>query len=456
MYAVRRFCSSALRFTAGKHQQNVALKSAASYHTTYNLSAPASELSPATINILKSTAPVLKEHGTAITKRFYEIMFERYPVAKDFFNQSHHRPGAGQLVGPQPAALANACYAYAANCDNLGVLDAAVKLMVHKHVSFNVKEEHYPIVSECMLAAIGEVLGEAATPEIVTGWTEGLDFLSNLLIGLEKDLAEELASKPGGWHDYKILIVDRKVIESPEITSFYLTNIDKSPLPEFQPGQYLSFQIPEEELEGQTHRVVRNYSLSCKSGENYYRISVKKESMPGDIPNGLVSNFFHDKVDVGTQLKVTMPCGTFKLKEDQTRNIVLIAGGVGLTPMLSMLETVMANKGDLRKVTFIQCARSADMYAMKDHIDNLTVENSTRLSSHVFYSNQQTGGTSLKKTIPHGRLTKEDLQSVLNNPENCEFYLCGPPPFIHTLQEYLQSFGVNNENIDYECFGPLA
>jgi len=387
-------------------------------------------------------------------------MFERYPIAKDFFNQSHFRDRPDGAVAPQAAALANACYAYAANCDNLSALDGAVPRIVHKHVSLGVQAEHYPIVAECMLASIAEVLGAVATPEIVAGWTEGLGFLAQVLINLETDLRKEYASKPGGWEGYKTLVVDRKVKESSEITSFYLTNDDKSPLPDFQPGQYLSFRIPKEEFIDalgyrQSHTVVRNYSLSCKPGESYYRISVKKESQAGDLPDGLVSVYFHDKVHVGTKLEVSVPCGTFKMK-DNLSPIVLIAGGVGLTPMVSMLETLMFKKQDRRKVTFIQCARSSEVHAMKEHIDNLTVENSSILSSHVFYSNQQTEN-SFKKTESHtGRLTKDALQRIIMHPEKCEFYMCGPPAFIKAQQDNLAPLGVPMEQIDYETFGPLA
>ena len=123
-------------------------------------------LTPATIALIKATVPALDAHGLAITRRMYERLFEN-PDIRDLFNQSHH----GE-TGSQPKALAQAVLAYARNIDNLGVLGGAVERIAQKHVALNILPEHYPFVADALLGAIGDVLGEAATPEIAAAWGE--------------------------------------------------------------------------------------------------------------------------------------------------------------------------------------------------------------------------------------------------------------------------------------------
>lgn len=136
-------------------------------------------LSGKTVEIVKATAPVVAKNAEAITKTMYEILFEKYPQTKELFKNAS---------SDQHKKLAGAVSAYAANIDNLAVLTIAVEKMAESHVGANVKPEHYPIVGECILEAIGKVLGEAATPEIVEAWKEAYFFLADILINREKEL----------------------------------------------------------------------------------------------------------------------------------------------------------------------------------------------------------------------------------------------------------------------------
>lgn len=142
-------------------------------------------LSPSTIETVKATIPVLKEHGLAITSRMYDILFEKYPETKALFS------GAPD---DQPKILAGAIAAYAMNIDNLGALTDAVGRMASAHVRTNVKAEHYPMVGDAVLTAMSDVLGEAATPEIIAAWKEAFFFLADILIAKEKEMydAQEL------------------------------------------------------------------------------------------------------------------------------------------------------------------------------------------------------------------------------------------------------------------------
>src|SRR5271165_2303755 len=188
-----------------------------------------SMLSDKTISIVKSTAPILEEHGETLTRHFYKRMFLHNPEVKEFFNP------ANQAAGLQQKALAAAICAYAANIDNLTVLGGAVELIAQKHASLQIKSEHYPIVGQNLLASIREVLGGRATDEVIDAWANAYGFLAEILIDREKEIYREHAEAPGGWEGFKSFRVARKEVESEVITSFYLVPLDGMKLPEFLP-----------------------------------------------------------------------------------------------------------------------------------------------------------------------------------------------------------------------------
>ncbi|MBY0545139.1 MAG: hypothetical protein K2Q14_06280 [Gammaproteobacteria bacterium] len=138
-----------------------------------------------TIDIIKSTAPILKIHGETLTRHFYSRMFLHNPEVIPFFNPSRLESGV------QQKALASAICAYAANIDNLSVLASAVELIAQKHSSLQIKPEHYPIVGEHLIASIREVLGEAASDNVLSAWTAAYNFLAAILIKREKEIYYE-------------------------------------------------------------------------------------------------------------------------------------------------------------------------------------------------------------------------------------------------------------------------
>ena len=149
-------------------------------------------LSPQTIEIVKATAPAVAEHAETITRRFYTLMFEGNPEVLAYFNPAH------QHSGGQQRALAGAICAYAANSDNLGALGPAVELIAQKHCSLGIQAEHYPIVGKHLLVAIKDVLGDAATDEVIGAWAEAYGFLAEVFIGREAAIYQEQAAAPGG------------------------------------------------------------------------------------------------------------------------------------------------------------------------------------------------------------------------------------------------------------------
>src|SRR5215218_11136763 len=158
---------------------------------TRKVSTMPKDLSGRTIALVKATVPALEAHGVTITRRMYERMFQNEAI-RDLFNQSHH----GE-TGSQPKALAAAIIAYARNIEGLAALAPAVERIAQKHVGLNILPEHYPYVADALLGAIGDVLGEAATEEVLAAWGEAYWYLAEVLIARERTIYTSLASAPG-------------------------------------------------------------------------------------------------------------------------------------------------------------------------------------------------------------------------------------------------------------------
>lgn len=398
-------------------------------------------LNEKTIQIVKSTAPILQEHGETLTRHFYKRMFKHNPEVAPFFNPAH------QNAGKQQRALAGAIAAYAANIDNLEVLGGAVELIAQKHASLMIKPEHYPIVGENLLASIREVLGEAATDEIINAWAEAYGFLADILIGREKQIYDENARKPGGWEGFKSFRVTRKEKESSNITSFYLVAADGAPLPAFKPGQYITVQV--ETPQGSS--TMRNYSLSDKPGQDYFRISVKREVPPeANTPAGYVSNMLHDTIEVGSTVKIAPPCGEFSLdvSERHDRPLVLLAAGVGITPINSILLTAL-DVFSAREIVLVHAVLNEDVQAFKSSFDALAQKHQ---NLKVYYRYSDAPPTNAAHAS-NGLVTAEYLESLLSG-RNADYYFCGPQPFMVALYHGLMQWGIPASQVHFEFFGP--
>lgn len=401
-------------------------------------------LSQKTIEIVKSTAPILQEHGETLTKHFYKRMFSHNPEVAPFFNP------ANQTEGTQQRALAGAICAYAANIDNLEVLGGAVELIANKHTSLQIKPEHYPIVGENLLASIREVLGEGATDDIINAWGEAYGFLADILIGREKQIYKEAAEKSGGWEGFKHFKIERKEPESSIITSFYLKPKDGGALPAYMPGQYITVRMPT--ANGST--TMRNYSLSDKPGQDYLRISVKKETgAKAGTPNGYVSNKLHDDINVGDVLEIAPPCGEFflNIKDQHERPLALLAAGVGITPILSILKTALEAMPD-RDIIFIHGCLSEEVQPFKKTIDELAQKH-PKLKVHYCYSDPENAGVTREGNCSTGFVNAELIESLVPD-RHADYYFCGPKPFMVNIYQDLLKWGIPGSQVHFEFFGP--
>jgi nitric oxide dioxygenase len=397
-----------------------------------------------TIEIVKATAPVVELHAEAITRRFYQLMFAGNPEVQVYFNPAH------QHSGGQQRALAAAICAYAANIDNLPALGPAVELIGQKHCSLGIQPEHYPIVGKHLLVAIKDILKEAATDDIMAAWAEAYGFLANVCIEREAAIYKGQAAMEGGWNGYRRVVVERKVAENDIISSFYLRASDGRPLPQFLPGQYITVRINHPE----TPTSPRNYSLSDRPGLPHYRISVKREpAFTSNSPVGVVSNYLHDHVEEGDALEIGPPCGEFTLQPAQVRNktIVLLAGGIGVTPVLSMLKA-LAHAEVTMPVYFVHAARNSRVHAFASEVREIA-DRHPLICTHFLYDSPLPGDLRMGRCDSCGIVDLALLRKLL--PSNdADFYFCGPKPFMVGLYSALKSWGVHDNSLHFEFFGP--
>ena len=397
-----------------------------------------------TIDIVKSTAPILQQHGETLTRHFYQRMFSHNPEVGPFFNP------ANQAEGTQQRALAGAICAYAANIDNLEVLGGAVELIANKHASLMVKPEHYPIVGENLIASIREVLGDGATDQVIDAWAEAYGFLTDILVGREQQLYRDSATRDGGWEGFRTFRIDRKDQESENITSFYLKPEDGGALPEFLPGQYITLRVPT--ADGST--TMRNYSLSNQPGRDYFRISVKREVAPSaGAPDGYVSNLLHDKMAEGDTLEIGPPCGEFFLnvKDRHERPLVLLAAGIGITPIMSILKATLNAMPD-REIILIHGCLNDDVQPFKPFIDRLALDH-PNLKAHYRYSDMAEDDVRAEENCSAGMVDAELIESLIPS-RHADYYFCGPKPFMVNIYQDLLVWGIPASQVHFEFFGP--
>jgi nitric oxide dioxygenase len=384
--------------------------------------------------IVKATIPLLESGGEALISHFYKTMLDEHPQVRPLFNERN------QASGAQPRALANGVLMYARNIDRLDQLGGLVSQIVNKHVALQILPEHYPIVGRCLLRAIRDVLGaEVATDAVLEAWGAAYQQLADILIGLEEASYADRAQAPGGWRGSRPFRVARKVVESDEITSFHLRAADGGAVLAFEPGQYIGVRVV---VDGQELR--RNYSLSAAPTRerDEYRISVKRE------PGGKVSNHLHDRVHENDMLDLFPPAGNFTLKSSG-KPLVLISGGVGITPILAMLQAALETQ---RPVHFVHAARHGGVHAFRAWVDELAARH-PQLKRYYCYAERR-GQDPAADAI--GLLDQQQLEAWLPPSRDVDAYYVGPKPFMKSIRRYLSELGVPEAQSRYEFFGPAA
>ncbi|MDI5891207.1 NO-inducible flavohemoprotein [Halomonas rhizosphaerae] len=374
--------------------------------------------------LIAATAPVVADHLDAITQRFYPLMFERYPQVKPLFNQAHQQDGG------QPRALAGAVLAYVGLRQDPQQARGVLSTVVSKHVSLGIQPDQYPIVGECLMAAIGEVLGEAVTPEVAAAWSGLYEELAGLLIELEDHRYREFEGRPGGWRGTRRFRIADIRQESAVIRSFVLEPEDGGPVADHQPGQFIGVRLT---IDGEP--VYRHYSLSDVPNGSHYRISVKRE------PEGRASRHLHDALGVGDTLELLPPAGDLTL-EDGDEPLLLASGGVGQTPMLPMARHALTQG---RRVVYLHAALDAEHHAFRDEVAALAEAHPERLRAVSIHERGDDADHA-------GRIDRELLARLV--PEGARCYFVGPQGFMTAVDRALAELGVPGERRHYEHFGP--
>jgi len=261
---------------------------------------------------------------------------------------------------------------------------------------------------------------------------------------------------PAAWSGWRAFQVTHKVVENAtgDICSFHLAPQDGQPLPAFLPGQYLTFQLNIPLPDGSTQAITRCYSLSDGPRANSYRVSIKRAPPPphSTHPPGRSSNFFHDHVAVGSVLQVRAPAGHFHIDRSDDP-VVLLGGGIGITPMLSMVNWCFAEQPG-REVWLFYGARFEQELMARSHLEALAAMH-PNFHLHVCFSDTSPNTSLTNPYQRHGRIDIDLLRRLLPL-KPFHFYLCGPTPMLASLVPALEDWGVPDARIHFEAFGPAS
>jgi nitric oxide dioxygenase len=400
-------------------------------------------MTPEQTELITKTVPVVDQYGQEITRVFYKNMLAAHPELNSVFNKTN------QDTGHQANVLAKALYAYAANIRNLEALGPMVELVSHKHVSLEITPNQYDIVGKYLIGAMQEVLGANFTENIQDAWTAAYGQLSGIMIQKEASLYDQ-NDEWKGWRDFRVTDISR---ESDEISSFYLSPVDGKPLPSFVSGQYVSVRAHVPHL---GYMQARQYSMSDIPSPTYYRISVKREHGQ-QFAAGLLSNTLHELETPGKTVQASHPRGNFLLKGVHERSpVVLIAGGVGITPLLCMLKSLTSTAPNMeRHVHLVYATRTTSARAFFTEVMEIGRRNPT--VKLTFFVECPVESDQAGKDYHHvGRIDLRRLgmqKDLFIDDLNTRYYICGPSPFLETVKRSLLSQGVTSTRINMEIFG---
>ncbi|SCG72609.1 globin domain-containing protein [Micromonospora coxensis] len=398
-------------------------------------------LSESSAAVVAATLPVVRAHGEEITGRFYPRMFAAHPELLNLFNRGN------QATGQQKAALAAAVVAYAEHLTGAGdtpwgpILDR----IAHKHASLGITATSYTIVGRHLMGAIGEVLGDAVTPEVAAAWDEVYWLLACELIAREARLYTEagLAEGESIWRDWRVTEV---TTEATDVRSFTLVPVDGGVVPDFVPGQYVSVAV---DLDGDLGQQIRQYSLSGRPGAPQWRITVKRVRGEDGAPDGTVSTVLHERVAVGDTLRLSPPFGEVSAIAGDGP-LLLVSAGIGLTPAMSALEH-LAETAPERPVVLVHADRDGAAHAHRDALPRLHAR-LPNLRLKLWYE-QNTDGDELDALTAEVSRGRVDPELIPLSPD-AHVHLCGPLPFMNQIRGGLLRRGVPVERIAYEVFGP--
>jgi nitric oxide dioxygenase len=393
-------------------------------------------LSETSYPVIKATLPVVGEHIDEIAKRFYKHMFEARPDLIDgLFNRGN------QADGRQQQALAGSIAAFAGllvdKPDQLP--DHLLSRVAHKHVSLGLSPDQYQIVHDHLMWAIVDVLGDAVTPEVAAAWDEVYWLMGNLLINKERGLYNAVHLAPETiWRTWRVA---QRIQETDDVVTFIVERTDELDVKPSLPGQYVTLKMP---MHDGVHQP-RQYSLT-KADDGLHRQFAVKRVHGLATPDGEVSNLLHNEIQVGDEVVLSAPFGDVVL-EYTDRPVVLASAGIGITPMAGMLSHLVKS-GSRRQVMLLHADDSAASFPLRAQVSEDLAQLTDGSLKTWFLSPAEGGKTSESEFSGFMDVSAVEL------PDDAEYYLCGPLPFLKSVRSALVARGVPAKDIQYEVFGP--
>ena len=389
------------------------------------------ELTKEHAEIVSATLPLVGAHIDEITSVFYGRLFAAHPdLLRNLFNRGN------QAQGAQQRALAASIATFAAHLVDPDLPHPAELLsrIGHKHASLGITADKYPIVHEHLFAAIVEVLGaDVVSAEVAEAWDRVYWIMADTLIELERRLYAEAGVSEGDVYRRATVLAR---VDDPSGAVLVTVSL----VANYLAAQYVSVGVTMPD----GARQLRQYSLVSANGCGAMTFAVKPVEAAGDAPAGEVSNWIRENLRVGDLLDVTLPFGDLPAPTPGAP-LVLISAGIGVTPMMGILESLAIEAPDTR-ILILHADRSAEAHPMRlrqhelaNGLPNATLE--------VWYEDGGTG-----TGVHSGRLALDDVDL----PELAEVYLCGGNGFVRAVREQLESRGVPAERVHCELFSPDA
>lgn len=389
-----------------------------------NLNVNKNGLTPEQAEVITQTLPVVGANIEKITPNFYNRMFAAHPeLIADTFNRGNQKQGA------QQKALAASVATFAATLvdPDTPAPEELLSRIGHKHISVGIKPEQYPIVHKHLFDAIEEIL----TPEVFQGavrdaWDAVYLEMQRVLINFEKGLYDDLGVEAGDV--FRAAHVVSREERGDDVAVFSVKLDDESPV-SYLPGQYISVRQTMPDGAGQ----LRQYSL-VGGKEGVLTFAVRRVDASEDLPAGEVSTQLWERVQPGDAIEISLPAGDLVLDTKSDDPVVLISAGIGATPMIGMLDALVAADSK-RDVVVLHADRAEAADALRAERDN-AVAALANARQQVWYEPDLMD------------LTDVDL------PEGAQYYLCGGNGFLQAVRKQLADRGVDRSNVHFELFSP--
>lgn len=397
-------------------------------------SAVRDELEPHHAEIVSATLPLIGAHIDEITSEFYRRLFANHPeLLRNLFNRGN------QAQGAQQRALAASIATFATHLVNpdLPHPSALLARIGHKHASLGITADQYPIVHDNLFAAIVEVLGaETVTAEVAEAWDRVYWIMADTLIALERDLYASAGVEPGDVFR-RLRVISR--VDDP--SGAVLVTVRAAAPVNFTAGQYVSVGVTLPD----GARQLRQYSLVGVPGSTDLTFAVKPVDAVADQPAGEVSSWIRANLCVGDLLDITVPFGDLYNGGRPDGPLVLVSAGIGITPMVGILEFLAAEAPDT-EVRVLHADRSDSGHPLRERQHEL-IEALPHASLDLWYEDGVTAG------VPgvHAGLLKLD---GIELPAEAAYYLCGGAGFVEAVRGQLSDRGIAHERVHCELFAP--